>query len=189
MKHSSLSIPALGLLCLVFGIEALAGSSSPDETRTIISAVGIAQPCLAVPLWNGVTASIRVSTLEQLATDRKSWKTEQERLELVASNRAKVLLDSQTTSTTGQGCLIVDLQSRKIKRERSDPLFLMADLIESGLVAVSTEATSGFVEKIQVTDVDLDCTHGLHGMKVLRIPGQNAFMMLTSCMKHPEGWQ
>ncbi len=151
-----------------------------------MSAIDITPPCLAVPLLNGVTANIPVSTL---ATDRKSWTTERERLEFVAANRAKVLLDSQTRDATEQGCLIVDLGSRKIKRGRSDSLFLVADLIESGLVAVSAEAASGFVEKIQVTDVDLDCKHGLLGTKVLRIPDQNAFMMLTSCMKHPESWQ
>lgn len=151
-----------------------------------MSAIDITPPCLAVPLLNGVTANIPVSTL---AMDRESWTTEQERLEFIAANRAKVLLDTQTRGTTEQGCLIVDLQSRKIKHERSDPLFLVADLIESGLVAVSTEAASGFVEKIQVINVDLDCKHGLLGTKVLRIPDQNAFMMLTSCMKHPEEWQ
>ena len=84
--------------------------------------------------------------------------------------------------------MIVDLENHKIKRERSDSLFLVAELIESGLVAVSAEATSGFMEKIQVIDVDLDCKHGPLGTKVLRIPEQNAFMMLTSCISHPEGW-
>ena len=183
-----LSIAAAGLLCLVSGTEALAGAPPPHEERTIIGATDITPPCFAVPLSNGVTASIPTSALQQLAVDRKSWTTEQERLELVTANRAKILLDSLTKVTTEQGCLIVDLESRKIKRERSDSLYLVADLIESGLVAISTEAISGFMEKIQVIDVDLDCKHGPLGTKVLRIPGQNAFMMLTSCISHSEGW-
>ena len=183
--NSSLFIAAVGMFFMVPGIAALAGAPPPHEERTVMSAISIAPPCLAVPLWNGVTANIPVSTL---ATDRKSWTTEQEHLELVASNRANVLLDSQTGGKTGQGCMIVDLENHKIKRERSDSLFLVAELIESGLVAVSAEATSGFMEKIQVIDVDLNCKHGLLGTKALRLPDQNAFMMLTSCMKHPEGW-
>ena len=185
--NSFLSITT-GVFCLVSGIEALAGVAPPHEERTITTAAGITPPWLAVPLWNGVTASFPASTLQQSVVDRKSWTTEQEHLELVASNRANVLLDSQTGGKTGQGCMIVDLENHKIKRERSDSLFLVAELIESGLVAVSAEATSGFMEKIQVIDVDLNCKHGLLGTKALRLPDQNAFMMLTSCMKHPEGW-
>jgi hypothetical protein len=114
-----------------------------DETRQVTLLSSPPSPCVSVSFEAGHILLSRTE-LESLASATpKDWRTEPERLALIAGGRAKNLLSSLTTSLDEFSCLPVAKQSR-------DALYLVADLLKQGKATVISRKTHKAIPTIAI---------------------------------------
>lgn len=182
---------ALAVIASTLSLVATSSNASEtgavSQTRFIAVATDIAKPCLAYPMRHETTVSVPESMLEKLASGYKSrWKTEEERLALIAGRRAELLLKAKTDVTTSIGCKIIDSEQTRGKYAGDAGEYLVAELIESGVASISLQGVSESAHEVQVTDTSAVCQRGGIGSKTFNIEGHPTFLVLMTCRSHPE---
>lgn len=183
----------LSLAVIASALSLTATSSNAGEavavsqTRVIAVATDIAEPCLAYPMRHETTVSVPESTLEKLASGYKPrWKTEEERLALIAGRRAELLLKAKTDVTTSNGCKVIDPEQARGKHFGDSGEYLIAELIESGMASISRPGIPELAREVQITDTSAVCQRGGIGSKAFNIEGHPIFLVLMTCLSHPE---
>jgi hypothetical protein len=157
----------------------------PVNSRIVTPASSVAPPCVAALLENDVIVSIPQQTLEALvASRRRPWANEPERLALIAGDRAQMLLSAVTAAQTPEGCQLLDPARAGIRYAGNSPGYLLADLVESGTAVVSIAGNRDFIPGVEVREVDRDCESGPIGTKGLVASGQQTpFLLLQTCRR------
>ncbi|WP_445145028.1 hypothetical protein [Dyella sp. Tek66A03] len=106
------------------------GPGSPEHTyQTVAAEIVVKRSCVSV---KGKGARILLSKNELIELSRNQGRpywSEEERLALIAGNRAAILLDSLTSDQDASGCSLVSLGDFK---HQLDAMYLVGRLIEKG---------------------------------------------------------
>jgi hypothetical protein len=116
-----------------------------DETRTVSLRPELPTRCVSLES-SGVTVVMDRDHIESAATfpDDIKWKTEEERLALIAGNRAREVLARLTDSKDSAGCLKLSPLGS------SEANYLVGHLIENGSVAIYFGQHETLLKTIQV---------------------------------------
>lgn len=115
-----------------------------DERRMVSLLQTAPSSCIAVPLSGASVVLDRAALEQQVATSPREWKTEAERLALIAGKRAAALLAGLDETRTVLGC------ATSAKAISADAMHLLLQYLEAGQALVLDLASGQPVPAVEV---------------------------------------
>ncbi|HEV7776883.1 MAG TPA: hypothetical protein VGO76_08465 [Luteibacter sp.] len=170
-----IGILMIGLLSVI-GVPVADAKGVSDQGHTIVLSTLMPAPCISFKA-DGARILMSRSALEELRSKADpAYQTEDERLALIAGNRAGILLEAASTTLDPSGCADIEQGGTGYT---NDAVYLVAQLVQDGQAAVVRDGRSLAESTIVVRDFNSE----LMGMRSLQFADGKAFLTFQTWIR------
>ena len=165
---------AVAVVALLPGIPGLAGEAA-WAVRVIPLLTSPPGGCVSIPASEGMSFVLDSDEITAMARPRPArWKTETERMRLVRSRQAQVLLEQVSGKVDSLGCKVVETPGAGVHA--------LLEVLDRGHGRVWDPASRSFLPTVERLEYNPDCSQGPLGSYSFRKPGGKGFFLVQACI-------